>query len=98
MTELEEKHPKAEPVSSDCLLSGPLIDVLEYVFDEIDKQLIMRTVLQSKGAAGPSGLNGELLRRMLCSKNFSAAGKSLREEIASPALNLLTKSYEASLL
>ena len=92
MTELQEKHPKAEPVSGDCLLSGPLIDVPEYVFDEIDEHLIMKTALQSKGAAGPSGLNGELLRRMLCSKNFSAAGKSLREEIASLARNLLTKS------
>ena len=58
----------------------------------------MKTALQSKGAAGPSGLDGELLQRMLCSKNFSAAGISLREEIASLARSLLTKSYEASLL
>ena len=46
MTELQGKHPKAEPVSSDYLLFGPLIDVPEYVFDEIDEHLIMKTALQ----------------------------------------------------
>ena len=30
------------------------------------------------------------MRRMLCSKNFSAASKSLRKEIASRTRNLLT--------
>ena len=98
MTELQEKHPKAEPVSSNCLLFGPLNEVPEYIFDEIDEHLIMKTALQSKGAAGPSALDAEQMRRMLCSKNFSAAGKSSREEIAILTRNLLTKSYEPSLL
>ena len=75
MTELQEKHPKAEPASSDCLLFGPIIDIREYVFDETDEHLIMKTALQLKGAAGPSGFDAELMRTMLCSKNFSAAGK-----------------------
>ena len=35
---------------------------------------------------------------MFYTKNFSAAGKSLREEIASLTRNLLTKLYEPSLL
>ena len=74
LTELQEKHPKAEPVSSDCLLFGPLTDVPKDVFEEIDEHLLMKTALQSKGAAGPSCLDSELMRRMLCSKNFSAAG------------------------
>ena len=42
MTELQEKHPKAEPVSSDCLLFGPLIDVPEYVFDELYNQRVQQ--------------------------------------------------------
>ena len=49
MTELQEKHPEAEPVSSDCLLFGLLIYVPEYVFDEIHEHLIIKTAIQLKG-------------------------------------------------
>ena len=58
----------------------------------------MKAALNTKGSAGPSGMDTELYRRMLCSKNFNAAGKALREEIASLAKNVLTTSYHPLLI
>ena len=46
--------------------------------------------MRTKGSAGPSGLDAEVYRRILCYKNVSAAGKEMREEIALLARNLLT--------
>ena len=43
-------------------------------------------------------MDAELHRRILCSKNFAAEGKKLREEIATLTRNLLKFSYHPSLL
>ena len=43
-------------------------------------------------------MDAELYRRILCSKNFAAEGKTLREEIATLSRNLLKFSYQPSLL
>ena len=53
---------------------------------------------KTKGSAGPSGMDAELYRRILCSKNFKAEGKVLREEIAIFTRNLLKIAYHPSLL
>ena len=55
-------------------------------------------ICKTKGSAGPSGMDSELYRRILCSKNFKTEGKILREEIAVSTRNLLKKSYHPSLL
>ena len=38
--------------------------------------------MHTQGSAGPSGMDLDLYRRILCSKNFSVVGKELKEEIA----------------
>ena len=43
-------------------------------------------------------MNAKLYRRILCSKNFKAEGKVLREEIAVFIRNLLKSAYHPSLL
>ena len=43
-------------------------------------------------------MDAELYRRILCSKNFTNAGKQLREEIAHFAKNLSTKAHHPVLL
>ena len=55
-------------------------------------------VLKTKGSAGPSGMDAELYRRILCSKNFVAGEKKLREEIATLTRNLLNFNCHPSLL
>ena len=38
--------------------------------------------MNTKGTAGPSGMDADVWRKILCSNNFKMAGKELREEIA----------------
>ena len=60
--------------------------------------MIFDTATKTKGSAGPLGMDAELYRRILCSKNFKAEGKVLREEIAVFKRNLLKIAHDPSLL
>ena len=60
--------------------------------------MIFDAASKTKGWARPSAMDAELYRRILCSKNFKAEGKVLREEIAFFTRNLLTIAYHPSLL
>ena len=66
----------------------------------INEEIIYNATTTTKGSAGPSGMNSELYRRILCSKNFKLKieGKILREEFAVLTRNLLKTSYHPSLL
>ena len=60
--------------------------------------MIFDAATKTKGSAGPSGMDAELYRRILCSNNFKAEGKVLREEIAVFTRNLSKIAYHPSLL
>ena len=98
MEELEKKHPSAAEIREECLLNGPIDQILPNIFDLINEQMIYDAALKTKGSAGPSGMDAELYRRILCSKNFASEGKLLREELAVMTRNLLKSCYHPSLL
>ena len=52
--QLNIKHPEASPKFDMLLLHGPINEIHEIVFDEITKDLIHKTTIRTKGAAGPS--------------------------------------------
>jgi len=95
---LKAKHPDPGKVSDDSLLRGPVDQLPASFVEGINEQLIMKASLRTKGSSGPSGLDADVFRRILCSKNFSTAGKGLREEIATFTRNLLTVDYDPSLI
>lgn len=98
LDDLKKKHPPPEPVKENSLLEGPVEQTLAWHFDAIDEQTILKAALNTKGSAGPSGMDAELYRRILCSKNFQTTGKALREQIALLAKNLATKIYNPCLI
>ena len=59
--------------------TGPLITFLLAFFDLIDEKMRFDAATKTKGSAGPSGMDAELYRRILCSKNFKAEDKALIE-------------------
>ena len=83
LNELKEKHPPNAPIKEGSLLFGPLNHIPDCFFDEIDETSIFNSALRTKGSAGPSGMDSELYRRILCSKCFGSSCKSLRKEILS---------------
>ena len=98
LNELREKQPPEAPIKEGSLLFGPINFIPECFFGEIDETSIFNSALRTKGAAGPSGMDSELYRRILCSKWFGSSCKSLREEIAKFTKNNATKSYHPDLL
>ena len=79
-------------------MHGPVDYIPPNVYDLIDEEIIYNSASKTRGSAWPSGMDSELYRRILCSKNFKTEGKILREEIAVFTRNLLKKSYHPSLL
>ena len=96
--ELKSKHPQSAPIADDSLLYGPIDFVPKCFFDSINKESILKAAMMTNGSAGPSGMDADSYRRILCSKNFSAVSKELREEIATLTKNLLTSSYHPQFL
>ena len=90
---LHDKHPEAADIAEESLLHGPVDYIPPNVYDLIDQEMIYNSASKTKGSAGPSGMDSELYRRILCSKNCKTEGKILREEIAVFPRNLLKKSY-----
>ena len=95
---MKEKHALPAEIKEECLLHGPVDLVQPGTFDLIGEQWIFDSGLKTKGSAGPSGMDAKLYRPILCSKNFAAEGKRLREEIATLTRNLLKFNYHPSLL
>ena len=68
LEELKGKHPHAATIQEDSLLYGPIDYISPNILDSIDEDIVYKAALNTKGAAGPSGMDAELYRRILCSK------------------------------
>ena len=74
---LQDKHPQAADIAEESLLYGPIDYIPPNVYDLIDEESIYNSASKTKGSAGPSGMDAELYKRILCSKNFKTEGKIL---------------------
>ena len=84
-----EKHPKAQGLNQEALIAQPTPPTTPnaVVFDCLDADLIYHVAKQTKGSAGPSGLNAHAWRKLCCS--FSDASDDLCQALASVARRLL---------
>ena len=98
VTELKTKHPNAQCAMPDSLLKGPLPKKLveEVIFEAIDAQAISSAAKKVQGAAGPSGGDSDLWRRLLCSKQFKTKPANLCRALADLARKLNTTVVEPS--
>ena len=88
---LKEKHPAPAIVQSESFLQGPVQLPCRAHFADINESLILKAVTHTKGAGGPSQLDADQYRRILCSNHFKVEAKDLREEIASFSLKIATE-------
>ena len=54
LTQLREKHPEAQ---LDSLLFGPIEDVPESLYQQINGEMVRDAALRTKGSGGPSGVD-----------------------------------------
>ena len=97
LSALKQKHPDAQPSNSEVLLDGELPFFDPIVFSTIDESTIMKAASRTRGASGPSGMDGEGWKRILVSRNYGKYGTELRTAIARMTRILCTQELTSSL-
>ena len=91
MRQLKEKHPEAQEARLGSLLFGPVEDIPDSVFLEIDGEMVRDAALRTKGSGGPSGVDANGFRRLLGCKSFKKSGTHLCNAVAVMARKLCTE-------
>ena len=90
------KHPPAAPIDEYFVLNGPVKQINPIIYDAIDESMVMRAASNTRGAAGPSKLDGEEWKKILCSNSFGTAGTDLRKAIARMTKKMCIEKVEDS--
>ena len=85
---LRQQHLAPSEIQWNSLLFGPICDLRDIRFD-IDEQKIAEAAQLTKGGAGPSSLDTNQFKRILCSKQFNKEGKDLWDQISIFAKKIL---------
>ena len=76
---MKGKHPLPAEIEEECLLHGLVDFVPPGIFNLINEQRIFDSALKTKGSAGPSGMDAELYRRILCLiKELCGRGENIK--------------------
>ena len=87
-TLLEEKHPKGEEACAEVLLPETAVDPHPVVFEEIDAEKVQKAAMKLHGSGGPTLLDADGWRHILCSKSYGKASINLCQVIADFAKKL----------
>ena len=68
--QLREKRPDAQRAKLGSLLFGPVKDMPDSVYQEINGEFVREAALRTKGSGGPSGVDANGFKRILASKSF----------------------------
>ena len=60
--QLREKHPEAQKAKIGSLLFGPVEDIPDTIYQQINGELIREAALRTKGSGSPSGVDATALR------------------------------------
>ena len=82
ITELERKHPKQEPVDERVILPEQNFIVQPVIFERIDSEAIIKSAQNIHGSGGPTRIDADTWKNMICSKAHGSEGMQLAEEIA----------------
>ena len=85
---LEEKHPKGRDVDEGILLPHTTPDPLPVIYEEIDAEKVFKAAQKPQGSGGPSLMDGDGWKHILCSKSYGNASTNLCQAIAELAKKL----------
>ena len=85
--QLREKHPDAQRAKLGSLLFGPVEDIPDSVYQEINGELVREAALRTKGSGGPSGVDANGFKRIFWHTSL------LRDQV-STYVSLLLHSQE----
>ena len=85
---LEQKHPKASTASDDILLEPTSNEPEPVIFEGIDESAVYRAAKHLQGSGGPSLMDADGWKHILCSKSYGNASRELCAAIADLAKKL----------
>ena len=95
---LEEKHPKARDVDEGILLPLTANDPEPVIYESIDGTSVYRAAKQLEGSGGPTLIDADGWKHMLCSKSYGKASQDLCDAIADLAKKLCRDDINPALL
>ena len=82
LKQLREKHPEGVEASEETLLKGDKGKVHQVTFNCIDGEMVKRAAIETKGSAGPSGMDADTWRMLLTSRRNLEVTAELRNAVA----------------
>ena len=70
---------------------GPKEQVPDFIFQQINAEMVGEAALKTKGSGGPSGVDSNGFRRMMACKSFKKSGTNLCSAIATMTRRLCTE-------
>ena len=77
LSRLIEKYPKVRMSSQGILLNGPLQNILLVKFQSIDKEIIRKSAIRTKGGSGASSTNTDGWCIILTSSSFGTLSSDI---------------------
>ena len=91
--QLRSKHPKAAPLYDDGTIP-PSNDVQPVIFEEIDIEAIQSAAKGTFGSGGPTQLDADGWKHILCSKSYGTLSEQLCQAIADISKRLCTEDVD----
>jgi len=76
---LKEKHPKAAELEQSAITDKPEIKTERVIFENITQDDITSTTKNSSGSGGPTQIDMDTWREMICSKSYDTHSKMLAD-------------------
>ena len=95
---LASKHPESKAVDEEVLITGTVSEPLPVVFEEIDAGKVYAAALRLEGSGGPTLLDAEGWKHMLCSKAYGKVSTNLCQAIADLAKKLCREAVHPDTL
>ena len=98
LKKLKEKHPDAAPTDPSFIIQEEFKQVPSSSWEKIDANMIRTIALNTKGAAGWSGVDSDDIRPLLCSKNYGVTSENYCEAVAGVTKRLCREFVDPSSL
>ena len=98
---LLEKHPEGQPLNREALEQDEKFvpeTVQEVIFEPIDGDMVAKAALRTEGSGGPTLIDSDCWKQILCSKNFKQQQADLCDSIAMLTKKLCVTSAEPDCL
>ena len=79
---LKTKHPESQPCSDEAIVDFSAPPVHPVVFESINADSVKIASINTRGGAGPSGVDADGWRHILVSRNFGMVSEDLRNDLA----------------